>query len=55
MLRNLGTVEIILIASVLLLMIGPKKLPELSRGIGQSIKEIKKGFSDPKKREASTS
>ena len=42
MFRNIGTVEIIIIAVVLLVLFGGKKLPELARGIGQSGKELKK-------------
>lgn len=42
MFRNLGTTEIIIIAVVLLVLFGGKKLPELARGLGQSGKELKK-------------
>ena len=41
MFKNLGTVEIIVIAVVLLVLFGGKKLPELARGIGQAGKELK--------------
>lgn len=40
---RLGTVEIIIIALVLLLLFGGKKIPELIRGIGEAIKEFRKG------------
>ena len=54
--RNIGTTEIIIIALVIILLFGGKKLPELIKGIGQSIKEFKKGSSgentdEPKKEE----
>lgn len=42
MFRNIGTVEIIIVAVVLLVLFGGKKLPELARGIGESGKELKK-------------
>lgn len=42
MLNNIGTPEIIIIAIVLLVLFGGKKLPELSKGIGDSIREFKK-------------
>lgn len=42
MLQNLGTTEIIVIAVVLLVLFGGKKLPELSKGIADSIKEFRK-------------
>ncbi|MFC1654035.1 twin-arginine translocase TatA/TatE family subunit [Patescibacteria group bacterium] len=49
MFRNIGTVEIIIIAVVLLILFGGKKLPELAKGIGESGRELKKAqkeFSD---------
>ncbi len=39
---NLGTTELLVIAVVLLVMFGGKKLPELARGVGDSIREFKK-------------
>ena len=44
---SLGKVEIILliVLVIIVLFVGAKKLPELARGIGQSAKELKKGFS----------
>jgi len=38
----LGTTEIILIAIVVLLLFGGKKIPELMRGLGRGISEFKK-------------
>lgn len=46
MLQNLGTTEIIVIAIVLLVLFGGKKLPELSKGIADSIKEFKKAVNN---------
>jgi sec-independent protein translocase protein TatA len=37
---GLGTPEIILIAVVVLLMFGGKKIPELMRGLGQGVREF---------------
>jgi sec-independent protein translocase protein TatA len=45
-LQNLGMTEILLILAVLLLLFGGKKLPELARGLGRSIKEFRKGQQD---------
>ena len=42
MLQNIGTTEIIIIAVVLLILFGGKKLPELGRGVGKMIREFKK-------------
>ena len=44
MFRNIGTTEIIIIAVILLIIFGGKKLPELGRGIGDAIKEFKKAL-----------
>lgn len=40
----IGTSEIVLIAGVILLLFGGKKLPEMMRGMGQGVKEFKKGM-----------
>jgi len=45
-LGNLGTGEIILIALVVLLLFGGKKIPELMRGIGKGVKSFKDGLND---------
>jgi sec-independent protein translocase protein TatA len=42
----LGMPEIILIALVVLLIFGGKKIPELMRGIGKGVNEFKKGMKD---------
>ena len=39
--KNIGATEIIVIAVLLLVFFGGKKLPELAKGIGDSIKEFK--------------
>ncbi len=43
---NLGSTELIVIALVLLVLFGGKKLPELARGVGDSIKEFKNAAKD---------
>ena len=43
MFGKLGAVELIIIAFVLILLFGGKKIPELVRGIGEAVKEFKKG------------
>jgi len=42
-LGNLGTGEIIIIAIVVLLLFGGKKIPELMKGLGKGIKNFKEG------------
>ena len=49
MLKNIGNTEIIIIAIVLLVLFGGKKLPELARGIADSIKEFRKAFENEEK------
>jgi len=44
MLRNLGTVEILIISGVLMLFFGSKRLPELTKSLGKASKEFKKGL-----------
>lgn len=41
MLQNIETGELAIIAMIMLVLFGGKKLPELSRGLAQSIKEFK--------------
>jgi sec-independent protein translocase protein TatA len=36
--------ELLIILVIVLVLFGGKKIPELSKGIGESIKEIRKGF-----------
>ena len=40
---NLGTGEIVIIAIVILLLFGGKKIPELMKGIGKGVKNFKDG------------
>jgi sec-independent protein translocase protein TatA len=42
----MGGMEIVLIFAIVVLLFGARKLPGLARGIGQSIKEFKKGVRD---------
>ncbi len=42
MLRNIGTTEWIIIAVVILLLFGGKKIPEFFKGIGEAVREFKK-------------
>lgn len=40
-LNRLGTGELIVIALIILLLFGGKKIPELMRGLGRGVKEFK--------------
>ncbi len=46
---GLGFEELIVILVIILLLFGGKKLPELGKGIGDSIRNIKAGSSDKDK------
>src|SRR5438270_2034481 len=46
MLPNLGPAELILILAIALLVFGPKKLPEIGRGIGSALREFNKARND---------
>lgn len=43
----IGTTELLLIGGMALLLFGGKKLPEMMRGLGQGVKEFKKGMESP--------
>ena len=42
----LGTQEIIIIALIILLLFGGKKIPELMKGLGKGVKSFKDGMND---------
>jgi sec-independent protein translocase protein TatA len=46
---NLGWTEILLIAFVVLLLFGGKKIPELMRGLGRGVREFKDAKDNVKK------
>ena len=48
MLGRIGATEIIIILVILLLLFGGKKLPELARGLGDALKELRKGVEGEK-------
>ena len=43
---GLGGMELILIFAIVILLFGAKKLPELAKGLGKSIKEFKKASNE---------
>lgn len=43
---DFGAPELIIILAILLLLFGGKKLPELSKSLGQSMRELRKGLND---------
>lgn len=52
MFRQIGAGEIVLVLAVLLLLFGAKKLPELARSLGRSVKELRSGMKEGEEAEA---
>ncbi|HSW74462.1 MAG TPA: twin-arginine translocase TatA/TatE family subunit [Candidatus Saccharimonadales bacterium] len=48
-LLDFSTPELIIILAIVLLLFGGKKLPELSKSLGSSMREIRKGLNDEPK------
>ncbi len=46
---NIGATEVVLIALVVLLLFGGKKIPELMKGLGKGVKSFKEGMNDIEK------
>ena len=46
---NIGTGEVLLIALVVLLLWGGKKIPELMKGLGKGVKSFKDGMNEVEK------
>ncbi|MFZ3301086.1 MAG: twin-arginine translocase TatA/TatE family subunit [Microgenomates group bacterium] len=52
---GIGVQELVIVLVIVLVLFGGKKLPELSKGIGDAIVNIRKGFSDDAKKETKSS
>ncbi len=46
---NFGTTELLIIFFIIILLFGAKRLPDLARGLGSSIRQFKKGISEEEK------
>jgi sec-independent protein translocase protein TatA len=44
----IGFTEVLIVLAIILILFGPKKLPELARAVGNSVHEYKKGLSGAK-------
>lgn len=42
MLQNIGTTEIVIVAIIVVLLFGGKKIPEFVRGLADAVREFKK-------------
>lgn len=49
LLFNLGAGEIVIIALIVLLLFGGRKIPELMKGIGKGVRSFKEGMNDIEK------
>ena len=47
--QNFGVWEVLIIAFVVLLLFGGKKIPELMKGLGKGVKSFKDGMKDVEK------
>ena len=45
---GLGTTEIIILAGILVLLFGSKKIADLARGVAEAVKILRESFSDNK-------
>ncbi len=52
---GLGTPEMLLIFAIVILLFGAKKLPELAKGLGKSMREFKKASNETDDDEANAS
>ena len=48
---NLGLSELVVIFVVALLVIGPKRLPEVARGLGKAVRAFQDALKGPPRRE----
>ncbi|MBW2974099.1 twin-arginine translocase TatA/TatE family subunit [Candidatus Woesearchaeota archaeon] len=46
----IGMTEILVVLVIILILFGPKKLPELARSIGESVKAYREGMSSKGKK-----
>lgn len=51
---GLGTRELIILAVVVVLFLGPKKIPELAQGIVEAIRHLRKAFSEGEREKGDT-
>ena len=50
MFRSIGTTELLIIAFIVLLLFGGKKIPEFFKGLGDAVKEFKRASKDTDKK-----
>ncbi|MBI2093554.1 MAG: twin-arginine translocase TatA/TatE family subunit [Candidatus Omnitrophica bacterium] len=45
---NLGISELLVILAIGLLVIGPRRLPEVARGLGEAVRSFQRALKDPR-------
>ncbi len=50
---DLSTADLLIILAIILLLFGAKKLPELSRSLGSSARELRKGLNGDEEKSSS--
>lgn len=53
MFKSIGTTELLIVAAIVLLLFGGKKIPEFFKGLGDAVKEFKKASKGTDKKEES--
>lgn len=48
---NFGMTEILIIAFIIILLFGAKRLPELAKSLGSSVKQFKKGIDESEEKD----
>ena len=48
---NFGMTEVLIIALIIIFLFGAKKLPELAKSLGSSVKSFKKGLDESQEKE----
>lgn len=51
MFKSIGPTELIIVAIVVILLFGGKKIPEFFKGLGDAVKEFKKSSKDSDKKD----
>ncbi len=46
---SIGLPEVLILLVIVLLVFGPRRLPEMAKGLGQSVREFRKGLRDMRK------
>ncbi|MDQ3631905.1 MAG: twin-arginine translocase TatA/TatE family subunit [Actinomycetota bacterium] len=48
---NIGPMELIIVLAIALIVLGPKKLPEVGKSVGKGMREFKEAVSGDKRRD----